>query len=46
MTGPELTAFVIFVVMTVGFFVWVAWLAREKVDANPHTPVLKEDGSD
>lgn len=45
MTVPETIAFWIFIVMTVGFFVWVAWLAREKVDANPHTPVRKEDGS-
>lgn len=45
MTVPELIAFIVFIVMTVGFFGWVAWLALEKVDANPHRPVVKEDGS-
>jgi len=45
MTTAETIAFVIFIVMTVGFFGWVAWLARERVDADPHRPVVKEDGS-
>lgn len=45
MTVPELIAFVIFIVMTVGFFAWVAWLSREPVDANPRRPLVKEDGS-
>jgi hypothetical protein len=30
MTLPEAIAFWIFIVMTVGFFVWVAWLAFRK----------------
>jgi hypothetical protein len=30
MTLSEAIAFWIFVVMTVGFFVWVAWLALRK----------------
>jgi hypothetical protein len=30
MTVSEAIAFWIFVVMTVGFFVWVAWLALRK----------------
>lgn len=30
MTTMEAIAFWIFVVMTVGFFVWVAWLAVKK----------------
>ena len=30
MTAPELIAFIIFVVMTVGFFGWVAYLACKK----------------
>jgi len=30
MTLPEAIAFWIFIVMTVGFFVWVAWLALRK----------------
>jgi hypothetical protein len=45
MTIPELIAFCIFVVMTVGFFAWVAWLSREHVDATPRRPQRKEDGS-
>jgi hypothetical protein len=45
MTIPELIAFWIFVVMTVGFFAWVFWLSRDHVDASPHRPVRKEDGS-
>ena len=30
MTTAEAIAFWIFIVMTVGFFVWVAWLAFKK----------------
>jgi hypothetical protein len=30
MTLSESTAFWIFIVMTVGFFAWVAWLALRK----------------
>lgn len=30
MTFAESIAFWIFVVMTIGFFVWVAWLAAKK----------------
>lgn len=30
MSGPETIAFTIFVVMTVAFFVWVAYLAIKK----------------
>lgn len=30
MSTPELIAFVIFIVMTIGFFVWVAYLAWKK----------------
>jgi hypothetical protein len=30
MTTSEAIAFWIFIVMTVGFFVWVAWLALKK----------------
>lgn len=30
MTMAEAIAFWIFIVMTVGFFVWVAWLARRE----------------
>ena len=30
MTGPETIAFAIFVVMTVAFFIWVAYLAIKK----------------
>ena len=30
MTGAEATAFAIFVIMTVGFFAWVAYLAWKK----------------
>ena len=30
MSTPELIAFIIFVVMTVGFFGWVAYLAGKK----------------
>jgi hypothetical protein len=30
MTTAEAIAFWIFIVMTVGFFVWVAWLALKK----------------
>jgi len=30
MSGPETTAFVIFIVMTVAFFGWVVYLAIKK----------------
>lgn len=30
MTGAETTAFVIFIVMTVAFFIWVGYLALKK----------------
>ena len=30
MTTAEAIAFWIFIIMTVGFFVWVAWLAWKK----------------
>ena len=30
MTTPETIAFAIFVIMTIGFFVWVAYLALKK----------------
>ena len=30
MSGPELAGFIVFVVMTVAFFAWVAYLAVSK----------------